>query len=281
MLSKLDHITLFAPDIQDAIDNYEVIFGYPSVRQSTDTSDEFASVLFEIGETALQIVSPRTSERSTSNTGHSPEHASGHISSYSLATDNIDETHRIMKRRGLNPSEITERRYFDQLRKRFTCNKDIIKNVDLEIVESLKDPETFPENSTSEIQSLDHLVIDTPNVERAAATYGARMGFRLALERSSPEWKVHFLFFRVGRTTFEVVHRLGVDHSTDDLDQPFGFSWATKDIERTRERLASSGRNVSEIRVGRRPGSRVFTLRDRTCGIPTIFIEHEPREPRN
>lgn len=281
MLSKLDHITLFVPDLEEAIDNYEVIFGYPSVRQSTDASDGFASVLFKIGETALQIVSPRTSELSTPNTGHSLEHSSGHISSYSLATDNIHETHRILTRRGLNPTEITEQRYFDQLRKKFTCSKAIIKNVDLEIVEPLNDIETSPEDPASEIQSLDHLVIDTPNVERAAATYGARMGLRLALERSSPEWKVHFLFFRVGSTTFEVVHRLGVDHNTDDLDQPFGFSWATKDLERTRERLASSGRNVSEIRVGRRPGSRVFTLRDRTCGIPTIFIEHEQRELKN
>lgn len=281
MLSKLDHITLFAPDLEEAVDNYEVIFGYPSARQSTDASDGVASVLFEVGETGLQIVSPLKIEGLTSTNVHSLEKSSGHISSYSLATDNIDGTHRIMKRRGLNPSEITEQRYFDQLRKTFTCDKAIIKNVDLEIVEPWNNRERLLEDSTSEIQSLDHLVIDTPNVERAAATYGARMGFRLALERNSPEWKVHFLFFRVGSTTFEVVHRLGVDHNIDDLDQPFGFSWATKDLARTHERLASAGRNVSEIRVGRRPGSRVFTLRDQTCGIPTIFIEHEQREPRS
>lgn len=280
MFSKLDHITLVTPNVEEAIGNYEAIFGYPCNWRKTDASGVCTNALFRIGEMALQIVSPPKNGEATLNLKDSAQQSSGYVSSYSFATENIEETHRIVKRRGLEPTEIVDQEYFGQNQKKFTCKNANI-SVDVDVVESLSDFEITFEQYESEIQSLDHLVVDTPNVDRALATYGARMGFRLALERNAPEWKVHFLFFRIGSITFEVVHRMEVDHHTHDLDQPFGFSWATRNIERTRDRLASSGRNVSEIRVGRRPGSRVFTLRNRTCGIPTLFIKHEMRNTTN
>lgn len=277
MFSKLDHITLAAPDIEEAIENYETIFGYPSHSRTTDASGVCTNALFKIGETALKIVSPPKNREGTFNKVEFEEQSSGRVSSYAFATDNIEETHRVIKRRGLDPTEIVDQEYFGQQRRKFTC-KNVNMSVDVDAIESVSNFNSASEKPESEIQSLDHLVVDTPNVDRALATYGARMGFRLALERNAPEWKVHFLFFRIGSITFEVVHRFGVDHQIHELDRPFGFSWATRNIEQTQERLAASGCNVSEIRVGRRPGSRVFTLRDRTCGVPTLFIEHKLRD---
>ena len=277
MLQKLDHITLLSSNFEEAVQNYEIILGYPAVWHSTQTAQGSSRALFKVGEIALQIVSPQHNDSVKSEDGDGRETSSNYISSISLASDNIEETHRILKRRELEPTEITAYDNFDQERREFTCRNAKIKNVEVKVVEPLSGFDESPKRLNGEIPSLDHLVIDTPNVERAAATYGARMGFRLALERHAPEWKVHFLFFRIGEITFEVVHRLGVNHDINSLDRTFGFSWATKDLESTHQRLVSRGRDVSEIRVGRRPGSRVFTLRDKTCDIPTIFIEHENR----
>ena len=55
-----------------------------------------------------------------------------------------------------------------------------------------------------------------------------------------------------------------------DPDRP-----ALKDSLSLRERLIGAGRNVSEARTGRRPGSRVCTLRDGTAGVPTILLSVE------
>ena len=37
--------------------------------------------------------------------------------------------------------------------------------------------------------------------------------------------------------------------------------------------LAGAGLDVSEVRAGMKPGTRVFTVRDGTCGVPTLMIE--------
>ena len=36
---------------------------------------------------------------------------------------------------------------------------------------------------------------------------------------------------------------------------------------------AAAGLDVSEVRAGRKPGTRVLTLRDGTCGVPTLLLE--------
>jgi len=70
----------------------------------------------------------------------------------------------------------------------------------------------------------------------------------------------------------EVVHRPGQDKDT--RDRIWGAGWRTADADRTRERLLCAGRNVSEVKDGAKPGTRVFTVRDGTCGVPTIVVQH-------
>jgi len=35
----------------------------------------------------------------------------------------------------------------------------------------------------------------------------------------------------------------------------------------------AAGLDVAEVRLGRKPGTRVFTVRDKTCGVPTLVLE--------
>jgi hypothetical protein len=58
-----------------------------------------------------------------------------------------------------------------------------------------------------------------------------------------------------------------------DKDKLWGLSWRVADIGATRTRLGSAGLDVSEVRTGRKPGTRVLTVRNGTCGIPTLLIE--------
>ena len=67
--------------------------------------------------------------------------------------------------------------------------------------------------------ALDHVVVNTPIPERAAALYGARLGLRLALDRSNPDWDMRLMFFRVGGLTIELAHKIsgGVSNAPDKL----------------------------------------------------------------
>ena len=55
---------------------------------------------------------------------------------------------------------------------------------------------------------MDHVVVSTPDPERAAALYGARLGLDMALDRSHPDWG-RLMFFRCGDLIVEVTHRPG------------------------------------------------------------------------
>jgi len=53
----------------------------------------------------------------------------------------------------------------------------------------------------------------------------------------------------------------------------WGMTWRVADADATRERLTQSGVDVSEVRSGRKPGTRVMSVRSSTCGVPTLLLE--------
>jgi catechol 2,3-dioxygenase-like lactoylglutathione lyase family enzyme len=123
---------------------------------------------------------------------------------------------------------------------------------------------------------MDHVVISTTDPERAAALYGARLGLDMALDRSHPEWG-RLMFFRCGDLIVEVVHRPKDATADKAHDKLWGLSWRVADIDATRARLASAGLDVSDVRTGRKPGTRVLTVCNGTCGIPTLLVERTAR----
>jgi catechol 2,3-dioxygenase-like lactoylglutathione lyase family enzyme len=121
------------------------------------------------------------------------------------------------------------------------------------------------------VAGLDHVVIRTPNPERAVALYAGRLGLSLRLDRSEPAWGARLLFFRCGDLIVEVAHDLkaGVSEEPDKL---WGLSWRVPDIAAAHARLRAAGVDTSAVRPGRRPGTRIFTVRSHTAGVPTIMI---------
>jgi hypothetical protein len=97
----------------------------------------------------------------------------------------------------------------------------------------------------------------------------------MALDRSHPDWG-QLMFFRCGDLIVEVVKRpdAGADQTLDKL---WGLSWRVADIDATRARLLAAGIDVSEVRAGRKPGTRVMSVRDGTCGVQTLLLERTAR----
>jgi catechol 2,3-dioxygenase-like lactoylglutathione lyase family enzyme len=126
---------------------------------------------------------------------------------------------------------------------------------------------------------MDHVVIGTADPERTAALYGARLGLDMALDRSHPEWG-RLMFFRCGDLIVEVAHKPNKETRKEDVSAPDrlrGICWRVADIDATRARLAEAGVDVSEARPGRKPGTRVMTVRNGTCGVPTLLVQRTPR----
>ncbi len=123
------------------------------------------------------------------------------------------------------------------------------------------------------IQSLDHAVVETADAEAAKALYGDALGLRLALDREFPQWGARLIFYRVGDITVEMAARLDASAADPQRDRLFGLSWRVPDADAARARLQAAGLHVSEVRPGRKPGTRVLSVRGGTCGVPTLLIE--------
>jgi catechol 2,3-dioxygenase-like lactoylglutathione lyase family enzyme len=138
--------------------------------------------------------------------------------------------------------------------------------LDLRLVER---PRTVPGGNGI---GLDHVVIRTPNPERAVALYGGRLGLDLRLERRN--WGTHFLFFSCGDLVVEVVHPLD-EPVADGADAFSGLAFRAPDLPSEHARLAAAGAPVSDLKAGQKPGTHLFTVRTPLAVVPTIFITLE------
>ena len=132
-------------------------------------------------------------------------------------------------------------------------------------------PSPFTADEAACVSALDHVVVRTPNPERAIAFYAGRLGLDLRLDRSNEKWGARLLFFRCGDLVVEIAHDLkkGVSDGPDHL---WGLSWRASDIARVNARMKAAGVDVSDVRSGRRPGTQVFSVNSHTEGVPTIVL---------
>lgn len=125
----------------------------------------------------------------------------------------------------------------------------------------------------SAVRALDHVVVFSADADTTRDFYGEALGIRLALDRSFENRGVRLLFFRLGGTTIEIGSRLGADPQPDAPDRFGGLAWQVPDIDAIQSRLLADRFDVSEIRDGNKPGTRVCTVRDPVHEVPTLLIE--------
>jgi len=140
--------------------------------------------------------------------------------------------------------------------------------------------------TSGRVAGLDHAVIGTASATATGFLLGAQLGLDLRLDLSRPEWNARLLFFRCGDLILEVFERLegdGQAEGTPDAATPgvdagkkdglYGLSWRVADASSARSDLDAAGVEVSELRAGRKPGTRVFTVRSGTANVATLMLE--------
>ena len=119
------------------------------------------------------------------------------------------------------------------------------------------------------IFAVDHVVLQTRDADACIALYRDRLGLRLALDQTVPEFGGRMLFFRMGKMTLEVLQHLEKPPEQDSL---WGITYQCRDIDATIEQLDRRGVQHSPIRQGRKPGTRVSTVKSHCLGLPTLLI---------
>jgi len=154
--------------------------------------------------------------------------------------------------------------------------------VGLFVIEHLTEPELLPPalpigEESAVMSGVDHVVVMTDAPDRAIALYGDRLGIRLALDRTFEKRGVRLVFFRIGGVTIELAASLRKDSDLGRADgaddRLWGLAYQVGDIERAHRRLSEAGLDVTSIREGNKPGTRVFTVKGEPLGVATLVIE--------
>ena len=279
MITGLDHVVVLVDDIKLASASYRTLLARaPAWQNSGDGADR---VLFTLDNMTLELMAPSGFSVAADRIRNVIKIWGEGLASICFRVADIAKIHRRLDRVALKPDSVTEVESRDSGSgavlhwKRTRATTELTRGVRMFFLELAGERPISVTTADAPILGLDHVVVSTENPERAAALYGARLGLDMALDRSHQEWG-QLMFFRCGDLIVEVVKRpvAGNDKANDKL---WGLSWRVADIEAVRARLLVSGIDVSEVRAGRKPGTRVMSVRSGTCGIHTLLLERTAR----
>jgi catechol 2,3-dioxygenase-like lactoylglutathione lyase family enzyme len=271
VIEALDHIAVAVSDLDRAASAFGALFG-----RRADWREEAAGARhawFQLANMALDLVQP-------DGPGESGDRVRTRIAAHgeglwglAFAVSDLDETRRVLARRGAPTGEAAALLSTDAWRLAFV-EPAAAHGVSIALAERTR-PYQRRAAANDGVQALDHVVINTANPDRAVALYGARLGLDFRLDRSNPQWGSRLMFFRCGGAVVEIGSRLGGEPS-DAPDRLSGLAWRVTDPDAARERIAKAGFDVSEVRGGRKPGTKVFTVRSGVPGAPTLMLSAEP-----
>jgi len=279
MIIGLDHIVVLVGDIGAAKAAYQTLLARaPAWQNSGEGADR---VLFTLDNVTVELMAPHGFSVTADRMRALLSDQEGILASLCFRVADIGKMHRRLERVALRPDTVAEVESSDAATnavlhwKRTRAATELTRGVRMFFLELADERPKSAVTDIAPIEGLDHVVVTTEDSERAAALYGARLGLDLALDRSHQDWG-QLMFFRCGDLIVEVVRRpvAGGDAAHDRL---WGLSWRVGDIDATRARLIASGLDVSEVRTGRKPGTRIMTVRNGTCGIQTVLLERSPK----
>jgi catechol 2,3-dioxygenase-like lactoylglutathione lyase family enzyme len=283
MITGLDHVVIAVRDLAAAVRAYETLLGRTTSWRADVSGGGAEIAVFRLANVSVELMAPSGAGDTADRLRAAIEKDGEGLVSLAFATLDADAAHRRLSRLGLEPEPIAGGHSVDRPSgarrewRRTRAATTSTHGVRIFLVESpAAPPPAAPIGMESAaVHGLDHVVIRTPDPERAAALYGARLGLDMRLDRANPAWGSRLMFFRCGDLVVELAHDLkgGVSSGPDRL---WGLSWRVPDAHAAHARLAGAGLDVTEARPGRKPGTAVFTVRSGTCGVPTLMLEPSP-----
>jgi catechol 2,3-dioxygenase-like lactoylglutathione lyase family enzyme len=281
MLTGLDHVTVAVQEIDRAVDAYERLLGAPPSWRGEHPSLGTEGALFALSNAAVELVAPKPkAEQAEGLRARLADQGEGLIA-LAFCIVAAGDWSKDLRERGLRATAPEEgeaigrggdvRRYRTvELSQRATRGISVL---------GVERADRGPLRATAPVRadcvdSLDHVVVRTAQADAAVALYGSGLGLRLALDQAFNG--VRMLFFRTGGVTIECVQDPGVG----DRDELYGLAFRVQDLDGAHARLRASDFETSEPRPGRKPGTRVLSVKSGTCSVPTLFLRDPARDPR-
>ena len=278
MISSLDHIILAVEDLKDAEKNYKNILGIEPSWRGLHKELGTANVIFNFKNTYLELLSAEGEGVGADFIKESIKKNGEGLAGIVLNTKDISKASKRLKDLGFLVGDVLtgegKNKDTNDIRnwKYLFLPQELTRNLFLFLIEHTKgilpQDEKFPPGS---INKLDHVVINTNDADGFINIYQDIFNIRLALDRIIEHWKSRMLFFRLNKTTIEVIEK---KDGKDPNDSLWGLAWEVESIKDAHERLVSKGVEVTEIKKGLKENTLVATIKSHTHNVPTLLIEH-------
>ena len=279
MLDRLDHLVITVSDLQSAIEDYTKFFGFKPTWIGEHADLGTINALFPLENTYLELLAAKGNgigaEMINKNLKDKGEGLSGLV----LGTDDIEEFREKLISNGIDANELilgagddfetNQRRTLKNLFLPFTLTRGLF----VFIIQHLTAALPVVKKDNSQIDRLDHVVVNTNDTRGFIDLYKDIFGIRLSLDQFVEKWGGRMLFFRLNKTTIEVIGKDNQDDE-DPEDSLWGLAWTVKDLDKAHKRLISEGVEVTPIKKGRKPGTLVCTVKSHTRNVPTLLIQH-------
>jgi catechol 2,3-dioxygenase-like lactoylglutathione lyase family enzyme len=293
LFHSLDHAVIAVRDLAAATEGYAALLGRPPSWRGVHPGVGTANALFRLENTYLELLAPEGEGALGRRLADGLAEQGEGLVALAFGTDDAELCVQRLRAAGLSASDPREgegRDVESGARRRWRnvlLAPDATRGLWLFAIEhldaadslALRELAAAPEAAVS---ALDHVVVASTDLEASRSLYGAGLGLRLALDRSFEARGLRMVFFRVGGVTVEVVGQLkrvpgepGAAPEPSTRDRFGGLAWRVPDAQAARERLAAAGFDISEVRPGAKPGTRVCTVRRETWGVPTLLISSD------
>lgn len=257
----LQHIRITVNTLNTEIEHYTALLGVAPSWQGIEDGKELA--IFNTDNVAVHLVASKQARG---------------LEAVCFAVDSLERMHRRLKRVGIDSHEAPEERSSttDGASKMHIASSVDTRGIQISFTEQASGTGT---KQASLGNGLDHIVIASQRAEGTAFLLGSQLGLDLRMDMSRAEWKARLMFFRCGDLIVEVFEQLDQeapaagDDASSKQDSFYGLTWRVADADASHKRLSDAGFDVSEVRKGRKPGSRVLTVRNNTAGVATLLIE--------
>ena len=289
MLTALDHFVIAVRDLTTAQRTYARLLGRAATWRGEHPALGTENALFRLENTYLELLAPAADAGRW--LGDWLDANGEGVFALAFATPDAEAFRAQAEARGLAPSALQPGLGRDSDSGAFRKWRNVLLDraathgLQLFAIEHLSPPDLLPlspathANAGATTDSVDHLVIATPDAERAKALYGDALGIRLGLDKEFP-WGARQQFFRLGHFTLEVVSSLKPGAPRTGPDRPAGVAYRVADAPAAHARLSEAGFDLTPCKPGRKPGTFVFTVKSETCGVPTLMIQPSVSERR-
>ena len=278
MFTRLDHLIVAVKDLDEAENNYKKLFGFPPVWKGSHKDLGTSNSLFNFENTYFELLSASGNGAGADLVNNYLAQSGEGLIGMVFATEDINSArHSLVEKgfvveepssgQGINNSDQQTRNW-----KNLFLPPELTRGIFSFVIEHLDEnlPQSKALNASSP-HKLDHVVINTNDADGFIKIYKDAFNIRLALDKIIEHWNKRMLFFRLNKTTIEVIEQ------KDDLpsnDQMWGLAWVVKDIEKAYKRLTNEGIEVTPVQKGIKEKTLVATIKSHNHNVPTLLIQH-------